>query len=232
MPKAIAFTLIELLVVIAVIALLIGILMPALGAAKAASESAVCLSNTRTIATVMEMYAQDDPRNFYPTARMPMTDMSQPSWLDLTWPYVQKLEVYRCPSDGSDNFDASMMPRLTSYGLNAYFTPNHPPYNGITPLNVREPSRTILAAELIEGLAADHFMPMYWGKPPAVMNMMMQNRQWDSASQLPLTIFHTRHPGARANYVFVDGHAGAHPFEETWAQEAGAAPSRNWYDPK
>ncbi|GAB4194447.1 MAG: hypothetical protein Kow00105_08670 [Phycisphaeraceae bacterium] len=77
-PRRDGFTLIELLVVISIIALLVGILLPALGAARRSARSAVCLSNLRSAGQALATYAADS-KDWIPGLNTSGFGMSSPA---------------------------------------------------------------------------------------------------------------------------------------------------------
>jgi prepilin-type N-terminal cleavage/methylation domain-containing protein/prepilin-type processing-associated H-X9-DG protein len=226
-----AFTLVELLVVIGIIAVLMGILLPSLAAARRQGNTTKCLANLRTMQTAQVMYAAEN-RNLLVTAANGATD--QGSWLNLLDRYAPAALARRCPSDESPFFDQPASPgpppkyRVTSYGINNYVSPTHAP-PGITPIakitQVRNSSQVIQFAELAEAGAyatADHLHVQSFslGMPELTVGLV--------AKQMPLGRHDGKTMGMHSvlNYSFLDGHAETLPLADVYTD-----PFQNRFDP-
>jgi prepilin-type N-terminal cleavage/methylation domain-containing protein len=144
-----AFTLIELLIVIAIIAILAGLLLPALGRAKMKAQGIQCLNHLNQLSLSWFMYANDNddripPNNLNGTApsrtwvmgwldyAQPVPDNTNTVYLmrSQLWPFHQMLAVWRCPADKSmSRHGGRLYPRARSVSMNCWLN-SDAPWNG------------------------------------------------------------------------------------------------------
>lgn len=179
------FTLIELLVVMAIIAILAGLLLPALGRAKQQAWATACLNHLKQIGLASVMYA-DDHNDF-----LPRSSHQSESWVGTLQPYVGGTNLWRCPRDSNKT-------RLYSYALNDFLLPpdesNPTPGNFSKSTSVPAPSETIFMAECADDNAnSDHFH-------------FADAEDGDYSPTGFATLIAVQRHLSTANYLFVDGH--------------------------
>jgi prepilin-type N-terminal cleavage/methylation domain-containing protein/prepilin-type processing-associated H-X9-DG protein len=226
-----AFTLVELLVVVAIIALLLSILLPALGGARQAAIRAQCLSNIRQLEMAQVTYAAENEDRLIAAG----DGTEQGSWMTPLERHGATPEVRRCRADRSPYFTQAIPDtnpprrRSTSYGINNYVSPTHAPF-GEEPIvrmqQVPRPARVVQLGELAETgsyAGADHLhaQDFYLAVAPQITIELMD-------MQMPLG----RHGGqpktwdAVLNFGFLDGHA-----ESLAMRHVYIDPESNLFDP-
>jgi len=110
------FTLIELLVVIAVIAILVSLLLPALGKAREMGKQISCASQLSQQGLGFQMYL-DDYNSYFPNIDAPEIWM-----INLNDHYLHNQSLFKCPSENEKNFEMSR--HGVSYGYNYRYLSN------------------------------------------------------------------------------------------------------------
>jgi prepilin-type N-terminal cleavage/methylation domain-containing protein/prepilin-type processing-associated H-X9-DG protein len=148
LSAASGFTLVELLVAIAIIGILIGLLIPAVQAARESARGISCSNNLHQIGLASQVFVNTHSK--YPNAWI----NAQCRWMDQVKPYMEKnTAAFRCPSDLVQipcTWDQTI---VLSYGINTFNfkDTDHCFWYPVKIQNVRSTSHVILYGDCTPG---------------------------------------------------------------------------------